>query len=290
MNKKIYNTINIVVIAIGLIILAGIMDNMPRMNILDTRYIAIFILGLIIIQVLKCLRIYLILLEEKIPIRRFIKLYIKNTFISLVLPFKTGEIFKVICIGNEISNYKVSLLSVLIDRVFDTYVLVMILVPNEILRYNALTGLTLMLLIFISIVTFLYYIFPSFYKYANQFFILNMNSKQSLHILEICEVMNNIYLYIKELVKGRWGVMIIISSLIWIIEYFVLNVLCKMLGVSFGIDIFRDYLNEAFLINTSGLLGIYIFFNALLFALVMLSVYLGDGVKVNKTQYIKTER
>ena len=52
----------------------------------------ILIILFLVLHVLKFIRIYFILLEEKIPLGRIIKIYIKSTFVSIVLPFKIGAV------------------------------------------------------------------------------------------------------------------------------------------------------------------------------------------------------
>ena len=87
MKNKIYYLINIFFLAISILFInyTGIF----QMKFTIYQFL-VLILIFLIIHILKFFKIYLILLEEKIPLRVMARLYIKTTFVSTVLPYKTG--------------------------------------------------------------------------------------------------------------------------------------------------------------------------------------------------------
>lgn len=116
MKNKIYYLINIFFLAISILFInyTGIF----QMKFTIYQFL-VLILIFLIIHILKFFKIYLILLEEKIPLRVMARLYIKTTFVSTVLPYKTGELFKMYTYGNEIKNYTKGIIAVLVDKFFD---------------------------------------------------------------------------------------------------------------------------------------------------------------------------
>ena len=107
MKNKIYYLINIFFLAISILFInyTGIF----QMKFTIYQFL-VLILIFLIIHILKVFKIYLILLEEKIPLRVMARLYIKTTFVSTVLPYKTGELFKMYTYGNEIKIIQKELL------------------------------------------------------------------------------------------------------------------------------------------------------------------------------------
>ena len=51
--------------------------------------------GFIAVHFFKMLRLYLVLMEHRISFGRFILLYLRTTFINLIIPFKLGELYRI---------------------------------------------------------------------------------------------------------------------------------------------------------------------------------------------------
>ena len=88
--KSVYIFINIIIMIISMMFVAkmGYHLNYRKINI-DTNIILILLIIVVVLS-LKFLRMYLILLEEKLSIKRFIKVYIKSVFATVCIPFKLG--------------------------------------------------------------------------------------------------------------------------------------------------------------------------------------------------------
>ena len=52
--------------------------------------------GFIAVHFFKMLRLYLVLMEHRISFGRFILLYLRTTFINLIIPFKLGELYRIL--------------------------------------------------------------------------------------------------------------------------------------------------------------------------------------------------
>lgn len=272
MNKLFFRVLNFIVMLVSVMIFANIcMTN--QLEQVNFKYLMLFILLFLAIHTFRFVRIYLIVLEEKIPLLNFLNLYVKTTFVSLLFPFKSGELYKMIAIGEEISNMTMGILSVFIDRIFDMYILVGIMVPYELIKFKDLSTLSTVLLVLMIAITLLFLSFPSFYRYTNKFFMLNSSSKKSIVVLELCEKMNYYYSTIKKLIHGRWGMLSTLSIFIWIAELLEINVVAIMLDKNVGIGYFIDYLNSAFSMQSNEILNTYIVLGATFMIAIVLLVY-----------------
>ncbi|MVX62871.1 hypothetical protein GKZ28_04030 [Clostridium chromiireducens] len=278
-NKVYYNTINIIAIILAFLFLGNLVFK-NKESIISVYYInnkaGILVAGAITfcgIHILKILRFYLILLEEKLEFKRFIRIYIKTAFINITLPVKIGEIFRFYCYSNETNNYKVGLLSILLERFLDTCALLFFMLPFEILFRHQLSYVTLFLVIFIIIVFVIYNVFNPIYKSVNKFLILNVESNKSLKVLEVLEKQNEWYLYTKKLIKGRFLLIFFISFLAWALEYFFVYCVAMAVEFPFSIETFNTYINSAFIGRIDKALGIYTVLVAIVFGITMLIVY-----------------
>jgi hypothetical protein len=256
-------------------------ESILSIHFIDNK-IGILIVGIIvfcIIHILKMLRFYLILLEEKLEFKRFIRIYIKTTFVNITLPIKSGEIFRFYCYSNETNNYKIGLLSILVERFLDTCALLLFILPFEIFNKNELSNITLFLLFFVVLGFGIYNIFYPIYKYLNKFLILNVESYKSLKVLEILEKQNEWFLYTKKLIKGRFLLIFLLSFLAWTLEYFFVYTIVRALGLPFSTETFNIYINSTFSGSIYSVLGIYTLLGAIVFGITMLAAY---AININK--------
>ena len=77
-----------------------------------------------------------------------------------------------------------------------------------------------------------------------------------------------------ELLRGRIPLLLIMSSLAWILEYGLINLISKIEIGQFEFTVFSEYLNSAFLTNTNVVLINYFCMSSIVLGAVMLLVYL----------------
>ena len=271
-NKKIYNVINIIVILISFAILfTYTMLNIDAINI---RLIALFLTIFVLINIIKFIRLYLIFLEEKIPITRFTKLYIKTTFVNILIPFKIGEIFRIYCFGKEIKNYYKGILGIILDRFVDSIILLIIIIPMEIMYLHRISFVSILIIAYVLVILLFLVFTPSTYKYLNKYIITNKSKKSSIKALEILEKIKMVHKNGMELLRGRIPLLLIMSSLAWILEYSLINLISKIEIGQFEFTVFSEYLNSAFLTNTNVVLINYFCMSSIVLGAVMLLVYL----------------
>ena len=133
--------------------------------------IPLFLAGFFAVHLLKMLRFYLVLLEEKLSVRKFLLLYIRTTFVNLLIPFKLGEIYRAFCVVRLTGRAEIGILSVVLDRFFDTFILLLFLLPYDLLALGRITWLTGGMLVFLLAIMLVYRMFEPTYLYLNRYLI-----------------------------------------------------------------------------------------------------------------------
>ncbi|MCR5268570.1 MAG: flippase-like domain-containing protein [Lachnospiraceae bacterium] len=191
----------------------------------------------LIVHAAKVIRLYLILIDEKIPFRRFLFLYCLTTLVNLIVPFKLGEFFRIFVFCKATKSFRIGFLSVLLDRFFDTVALVLILLPFELLQGRVVSSSTLLLTVFVVVAVFAYLAFSSFYTYLNRYLIMNRTSTGAMGSLKLLELAKAGYEYVKRLIHGRYALLTIFSFVAWLLECAILYLLAGCYHLSGQTDI-----------------------------------------------------
>ena len=130
------------------------------------------------------------------------------------------------------------------DRFFDTLALVLILLPYQLLVAGKVTVPTILLFAFLVVVLLAYRVFPPSYEFLNRYIITSRQSKRSMMALSALEAVNDWYEYVRELVKGRYGILLLFSLAAWVLEIAVLAGFTKMLGHGFSVSDFGVYIES----------------------------------------------
>lgn len=276
-NKRIYNLVNIIVLAISFILLITYCSK--HINLIDMNLIILFFTIFVFINIIKFARLYLIFLEEKIPLNRFIRLYIKTTFVNILIPFKLGEFFRMYCFGREIKNYYKGILGIILDRFVDTIILLIIIIPMEVIYTGKVSLVSIIMIAFVTLILFFLIFMPSTYRYLNKYIMTSKSNKMSIKTLGILERINQIHKNGMELLRGRIPLLLIMSGIAWILEYNLINIMANLEIGKFDYNIFSQYLNSAFMPDTNIVLVNYMCMSSIIFGIAVLIVYL---FKVNK--------
>lgn len=217
----------------------------------------LIVIGFFAVHLFKMARLYLVLMEHKISFGRFILLYIRTTFINLIIPFKLGEVYRVEEIARETKVWQVGLLSVLVDRYFDMTALLLVLLPFDIFFRKALSPITVILLVLIAVVALIYLAIPSSYAYMNRYLIMKKSSVRSLAALRGLDVVKKWYDFTKNLITGRSALIVLMSLLGWVSEAVTLKALASYKGLSFALGDFASYIEAIFMNGNSQILTMY---------------------------------
>ena len=196
------------------------------------------------VHIIKLMRMYLIIMDRKISFDRYVPAYLRATLVNLVIPYKLGEIYRVGVFSRVLGGFRTGFFSVLIDRFFDTLALVMILLPYQMFISKNITPPTVLLTVFEVVVLLAYRIFPPSYEFLNRYIITSKESKRSMMALSAIEHVNGWYEYVRGLVKGRYGILMLFSLAAWILEIAVLALFYRLCGQDFGVSDFGLYIES----------------------------------------------
>lgn len=244
-----YYVINLSIILLTFFLLYKIVSNSMVQQVIIQRFLVLLpgvFLCIFLSYVFKGIRLYIIMLEYRISIITFTKIYLKTTLVNIVLPFKLGEVFRIYCYGTELSNYKLSIFLVLIDRYFDTIPLLFLLMIFTVVGKVKVTILLVLLICFLLVITFVYLIFPSSYSYLNRYLIMNTHTQQSIQILSSMKKFKGWYFNIQSLIKKRTLLILLISVFTWLLEYGALIILAISIQEIFIGNDFIEYINAVF--------------------------------------------
>lgn len=202
------------------------------------------VLGFILLHTIKLMRLYLILIDQKNSFERFVPAYLRTTLVNLIIPFKLGEIYRIVVFSRISGEFRIGFFSVLVDRFFDTFAIVLILLPYQLMISGSLTLPVILLSVFLVVILFAYVIYPSAYTFLNRYIIMSKTSSKSMVVLKGLEVINDWYEYVRMLVIGRYGLLILFSVTAWIFEILIIAGFARVTGFEFRVADFGDYIES----------------------------------------------
>lgn len=228
-------------------------------------FVLLMVLGFLVVHLAKMCRLYLVLMEHKIPFGKFLLLYFKTTFINLIIPFKLGELYRFYCIKRETKVWQVGILSVVIDRFFDIAALFVVLFPFDILVNRRFTMITVVFLVVILLCAGIYVSILPTYTYLNQYIITKKSSKRAMTVLKGLDVIKDWYEFMRNLIAGRFALILATSFVGWVCEVGVLKLLADFLKISFGAGDFSGYISNIFLGGENEVANTYTLYSAVIF-------------------------
>lgn len=258
MKKSINMAINIIFFFLTLLFIY--INNPLKDNLISLNNIFFLVPIFILIHIIKCFRQYLLLIESGIHMGDFIKIYIKTTFCSIILPYKSGELYKAYEYGYKVNNYMKGLLTVVVDKFLDAILLLFIFIPYEIKTGNNISQITWILLSFTIIFCVVYISFETTYYYLNKHFIKKNNAKRNIFVLKLLEQGHDLYDYVNVLIKGRVLLLLIFTVMAWALEWLFIYILNG--------GNFIDYINAIFFGNQN-----YVFSNYVIVGIICFIIF-----------------
>ena len=199
----------------------------------NLKYLIIFILLYLISHIFRFIRFFMIYIEEKKTLKELINVYLSFTYVNYFMPFKLGEIFKVLEISYMLNSFEKGIIGVWIDRFFDTLILTIILILGIGFKQFIDSMLIIYLLVFLLTSLFFYLCFNYTYSYANRIILTKSVTKKGIYILKFIEQTKKIYRYARYLLKGSIALLFFISILVWYFEILSYNLFAKAFGFKF---------------------------------------------------------
>ncbi|MGN1167765.1 MAG: lysylphosphatidylglycerol synthase domain-containing protein [Lachnospiraceae bacterium] len=221
MNKRViqYDIINLAVIGITVCFFVYEYKNIAELF-ADKSFFSILILlvSAMLVHSIKAGRLYLALYGSGIGFKTYLKAYCKVTPVSIVLPFKSGELFRMYCYGTQMKSGLKGIVIILLDRFMDTIALVTTILIVWIFNGGRISSFAYVLIIFLVFVLLVYIVFPGVYSFWKKYLLCAKATDNKLAALKVMDKLYLIYREIAGVVKGRGIILYFLSLLAWGIE------------------------------------------------------------------------
>ncbi len=213
-----YNFINIIVLllAAGIFAISYLLNGMATSFTFST--LVVITVTVVLVHFLKAFRLYLALYGADISLSTYVKTYCKVTPVSILLPFKLGELFRMYCYGYTTGNMLKGVVTVILDRFVDTVALVTMIIVVWIANGGLMMPIVYILVVFIIVAALMFFAFPGLYAYWKKFLLRANATPRKLRGLRYLESLNRVYNEILTVTKGRGLILYILSLLAWAIE------------------------------------------------------------------------
>ncbi|MCR5419287.1 MAG: flippase-like domain-containing protein [Lachnospiraceae bacterium] len=209
--------------------------------------VLLIILGFLGVHLFKMIRLYLVLMEHKISFWKFVLLYLRTTWVNLVIPFKLGELYRIEEVARLTGIWQVGVLSVVVDRFFDILALFIWLLPLDLLVGGSPSYCLPIFGILILLGILLYLSIPGSFGYLNRFLIKKKSSNRSMAALRGLGLVKGWYDFAARLVRGRAFLITFFSALGWGFEILTLTNLASYFGLPYSFRDFGAYIDSLFL-------------------------------------------
>lgn len=194
-------------------------------------------------HLIRIFRLYILFIEKRFSFFELFKIYTLTTWMNFVIPFRIGELFRITEYAKLCKNFKMGFIAIWIERLFDSFILVFIIMFLAIRNDWNISNIFVMLAAFIMISLFLFLSFPASFRYTNQLIISESKTRKGLYVLEILDSLREYYQYSKKLLRGRYAILIIVSSVIWLLELVVFSLSLSSSGIPVAINNINTLIN-----------------------------------------------
>ena len=274
----IYNLINILVLLAAALIFVFNYINNQVFDGMGMLPIIITILAVVLVHSLKAIRLYIALYGADITGSDYIKTYCKVTPISILFPFKLGELFRMYCYGATINNMLKGVVTVILDRFMDTVALVTMIFLVWVVNGGVIMPIVYFLLIFIVAAGVLFMALPGIYKYWKKYLLQADASPRKLKALKFLDNLNKVYVEIANVSRGRGIILYILSLLAWAIEIGSVAAIASLTKGRYINAIISEYLLSALSKAQSVELKHFIFISVVLMIILYLVVKIRDSI------------
>lgn len=235
MKQKTYKLVNILVLLLTVLLLSRALLHQDFSFVLHNPLVClIMIVTVILVHGIKAFRLYLELLDRKLPFGLFLRQYCKITPVSMILPLKAGDLFRCYCYGYYIGDWMYGIAVILLDRFVDTAALMTVLVLFVLPLGNAMPAVSFVLLAVLFALSFIYFALPGLCQYWNRYLIAGRGSTRKLFALTVLARLEAAYRDIHRVVQGKFLLSYMLSVAAWLIEIGGLALTVSLLRADLG--------------------------------------------------------
>lgn len=188
---------------------------------LDLLKVLISVFAYLLSHFVRVLRFSLMLGRQNYSIVQLIKTQYFTNSINLLLPFKFGEIYRIIEFEKTIKNYQKTFLTVVAERSIDFVLIVFGLIVSAYLINEPLYYIKpIVILGFIFIVGILYsfLLLPQNIRFMNIFIIKRFSNAKSVFFLKYSSKIHDSIEMVREIILKEKATLLVLSFIIWGLE------------------------------------------------------------------------
>lgn len=213
----------------------------------NLHFIFIIISLSLVSYIVRSVRHYIMIIDISPSFATFIPIYSKMTLLHLILPYKLGEIFRLYYTSKYVNTPNKGVVSIIVDRFFDTIPLFFIYIISIFLFKIEITFTVFIVFLFLIVGVFLYFIFKPCYSYLNKYLIASKTTKFKVKTLSTLDWLNEVYSDVKLMFYGKYCILLILSFISRFCEYISLVLIAEVLKIDFSLQIFVNYLENIFI-------------------------------------------
>lgn len=268
MRKKIYPIVNLAVLLLTILFFLLHYGSVDFFFINENAVsVIVFLLGVLVVHCVKAGRLYFALYGNEVRLKRYLKIYCKVTPVSIVIPFKMGEFFRMYCYGNEIRNILKGVVIVLLDRFMDTAALLIIIFVAGSFNGGNVNAVVFMLTAILLLLILGYYMFPGLYRFWKGYLLHAEVSEHKLWGLKMLENFQLLYKEAEEVITGRGVILFVLSLIAWAVEIGLTIIMNQLYFQSENYDVLMKYIMAAITGRNSAELDKFVFVSVIVLIL-----------------------
>ncbi|MFW5753028.1 MAG: lysylphosphatidylglycerol synthase domain-containing protein [Planctomycetota bacterium] len=167
------------------------------------------------------MRLFLLLYDGRVQVRGVVGTHLLAAAVSHAIPYKLGEIYRVVAVGGLLRRPSRAVMAVWSERLFDVLVL-MVLVASitAIDRTSGFDPTAFFVLgaAFLFLSGFVFLVLPESLHLLIRYVVTRHNSRASLRLLELSERLLAVVARASRVLRTRWATVSWLSLLIWGLE------------------------------------------------------------------------
>ena len=281
-NKIIYDLVNIIVLAAAAVLFVLEYRGFGLADGSSAGSVVIIVVSVLVVHMVKAFRLYLAMHGTGIGLSSYLKTYCKVTPVSVIYPFKLGELFRIYCYGHQMDNMLKSTVTVLLDRFMDTAALATVIFLVWLVNGGRMASFMYFLIIFLFAVILVYAVFPGIYRYWKKYILRADATPRRILFLNVIDKCNAVYDEITNITRGRGIILYFLSLIAWSVELGGLAVLSRANGETELGDTISGYLMAAMGSGNSAELRQFVFFSVWLMLIFYIVIKICDIIVSGK--------
>lgn len=194
---------------------------LPYLEQISPLKLALSSLAYLFSHFLRSLRVALMMGRQDFSLVNLIGKQYYTNGINLILPFKLGEVYRIVEFNKIFRDPERTFLTVIAERTIDfLFLFVGLFVALYFTKYS-IFDLSLTVFIgglFILGVLFIYYVLPENIRWLNLFLVKRYTKRWVVRVLAITSRAYSVIMNIKQIIRRRVSTIVMLTSLIWLSE------------------------------------------------------------------------